>query len=65
MKVVSKELKDLIFKMLQPERTRIQIDDIYKHPWLSAQLNKGGLRLNFGKMQSFSKFSKVIVYLVS
>ena len=59
MENISAELKDLIFRMMQPKDKRITIEQIYEHPWMKAPLTKNALKLNFGKIINFSKFSKV------
>jgi hypothetical protein len=59
MKNLSQELKDLIGKMLQPEKKRITMEEIFSHPWMMTNLGKTNLRLSFGKMMNFAKYSKV------
>lgn len=59
MKTVSKSAKDLIGKILQPEGKRISTNDIFNDPWVLKEGNKAGLKVNFNKMASFTKFSKI------
>jgi hypothetical protein len=59
MKTVSKNAKELIQKILQPEGKRISIADIFNDPWVIKESSKGPLKINFNKLSSFSKFSKV------
>lgn len=61
MKSVSKAVKDLIAKILQPEPKRIAATDIFNDPWVLKETSKGPLKLNFNKLSSFSKYSKVNV----
>ena len=66
MKKISFELKDLIKKMLVPAKNRITIDKIFQHPWVkAAELNKANIRLNYGKIINFSKYSKLKTFAVS
>lgn len=37
MKNISSELKDLIKKILVPEKQRISIDQILNHPWMTCK----------------------------
>ena len=59
MKAISKGAKDLIQKILQPEGKRISIAEIFNDPWVIKEGNKGPLKMNFTRLASFSKFSKV------
>lgn len=59
MKTVSKAVKDLIVKILQPENKRILIADIFHDSWVLKEGTKNALKLNFSRMSSFSKYSKV------
>lgn len=60
MKQVSPEVKNLIKRMLVPARERISISEIYEHPWMNVStLSKQSLKLNYGRIMSFSKYSKV------
>lgn len=65
MKKVSPELKDLISKILQPEHSRLKIDQIYQHPWMNMQLQKPDAKVNFSKIINFSKFSKLKTFVAS
>jgi len=56
---VSKPAKELISKILVPDSKRIIIQDIYNDPWILKESTKNPLKLTFGKLQNFSKFSKV------
>lgn len=59
MENVSLFCKDLIKRMLKPVEERINIDQVYKHPWMSVKPNKTSLMVDFKKMANFSKFSKI------
>ena len=59
MKPVSKDCKDLIFRMLQPEDKRITLEKIYQHPWIRAEVPSTPLKLNFKRLKEFVKFNKV------
>ena len=66
MKHISGELKNLIKKMLVPAKVRITIEEIFNHPWMKAdEVNKVQLKLNFGKIISFTKYSKLKTFTVS
>lgn len=66
MKKISSELKDLIKRMLVPAKERISIKEIFDHPWMKQeQINKSLLKLNFGKIINFSKYSKLKTFAVS
>jgi hypothetical protein len=60
MKTVSKGAKDLLQKILLHEGKRISIVDIFNDPWIQKESNKGPLKINFNKLVTFSKFSKVV-----
>lgn len=55
MKKISSELKDLISKILQSEDKRYTIDQILHHPWMTSNLNRIDLKLNFSRMKKFSR----------
>lgn len=59
---VSSECKDLIQKILVPADKRYTIDQIFNHPWMLKELSNKPLKVSFGKVQSFSKFSKVFIW---
>lgn len=59
MKSVGKSAKDLIAKVLQVEGKRMSAEEIFHHPWMLKEGSKAPLKLNFGKMVNFSKYSKV------
>ena len=62
MEGVSSECKDLIQKILLPADKRLNLDQIFNHPWmLKEPLSNKPLKVSFAKVQSFSKFSKVII----
>lgn len=66
MKNVSLELKNLIKRMLVPAKERISIAEIYEHPWMNVtEVSKQNLRLNYGRIINFSKFSKVTPLIIS
>ena len=56
---VSEALRDLLSKLLVPDIKRLSIKDIFEHPWMKGDQQKSALKLNFGKLANFSKFSKV------
>lgn len=62
MKTVSKAVKDLIVKILQPEGKRISIADIFHDPWVLKECPKNPLKPNFSRMSAFSKYSKVTAF---
>ena len=64
MKPVSKECKDLIFRMLQPEDKRITLEQIYQHPWIKAEIPSTPLKLNFKRLKDFVKYNKVQICLI-
>lgn len=59
MEDISSECKDLIKKILLPMDQRLSIEDIFKHPWMNKDLPAKPLKLSFGKLMNFSKFSKI------
>jgi serine/threonine protein kinase len=58
-KHLSAEVKDLIKKILVPNKQRITIEEILKHPWMTKQLSHEPLKIDFKKLREFSSFSKV------
>ncbi len=66
---VSSALKDLIKKILVEDDKRLTIKQIFDHPWMSSKASNAPLKLNFGKMSNFSKFSKLktlaVTYIAS
>ena len=60
MKGVSNSTKDLIKKILVSDKERLTLKQLFEHPWMTEQLNKDPLKVNFAKMCNFTKFSKVI-----
>jgi len=64
MKTVSKSAKDLIGKILQPEDKRVSATDIFNDPWIAKEGNTGPLKLNFSKLTTFSKFTKVTLSVI-
>ena len=66
---VSSSLKDLIKKILMDDEKRLTIKQIFEHPWMVSKANSTPLKLNFGKMSNFSKFSKLktlaVTYIAS
>lgn len=55
-------MKDLISRMLVLPEKRISLEEISGHPWMTKQLPQVALYLDFKKMRSFTKFSKVVVW---
>lgn len=49
--------------MLSPQDVRIGIKDIIKHPWMTMKLSDRKLNINFEKIRSYSKFSKVTYFI--
>lgn len=60
MKSVSAECKDLIKRLLMPEKSRITIQEVFEHPWMKVNLSMDPLQVNFKKLLEFRKYSKVI-----
>jgi hypothetical protein len=65
LKAISKEAKDLIYKILLPADKRISIKEIFEHPWMNVNLPTTTQKVSFRKMHEFSKFSKVSLSLFS
>lgn len=65
MKLISIECKDLIRRMLKPQDERISIKEIFDHPWMNTELKKAKLKLNYGKIINFAKYSKLKTFAVS
>ena len=42
-----------------PQKDRISLKDIAAHPWMSMKSCERKLNINFEKIRSYSKFSKV------
>jgi serine/threonine protein kinase len=64
-KHLSAEVKDLIKKILVPNKQRITIEEILKHPWMTKQLSHEPLKIDFKKLREFSSFSKLKALAVS
>lgn len=64
MNKISNELKDLIKKILVPVEERITIDEILDHPWMTGQTKSEPLKLDFGRIKSFSSYSRVIIFVI-
>ena len=58
-KGLSNELVDLLRRILVPQPDRISLKDIVSHPWLGMKTGERKLNINFEKIRSYSKFSKV------
>lgn len=58
-KSISNQLKDLLKKIFVPDHLRIMLPEIYHHPWIRAEIGDRLIKVNYGKMISFSKYSKV------
>ena len=58
-KGLSNELVDLLRRILVPQADRINLKDIVSHPWLGMKTGERKLNINFEKIRSYSKFSKV------
>jgi hypothetical protein len=64
MKTVSKAGKELIQKILMEESKRISLADIFNDPWILKETSRTPLKVNFNRLVTFSKFSKVSLPLV-
>lgn len=51
--------------MLSPDERRISLKEIMAHPWMNNEIPRRELSINFEKIRSYSKFSKVLVVLGS
>lgn len=58
-KHLTEEVKDLIKRILTPAETRITIEEIMNHPWMTKQLPLSTLQLDFKRLRNFSNFSKL------
>ena len=63
MKHVSSDVKSLIEKILVPDTKRITCAEIFKNQWVLREAPKNPLKINFSRMQSFTKFSKVTLFV--
>lgn len=61
-KHLTEEVKDLIRRILVPAETRITIEEIMNHPWMTKQLPLSTLQLDFKRLRNFSNFSKVVIH---
>lgn len=59
MKTVSGECKDLIKKLLLPDKERLTIQEIFNHPWMKMELSNSPLLINYEKLREFKKYTKV------
>jgi hypothetical protein len=59
MEGVSEGAKSLIARILVPDSKRITCEEIFKDPWILEESSKTPLKVDFTRMVSFSKFSKV------
>jgi len=64
-KGLSPELVDLMRKILVPQGNRISLKDIAGHPWMGMKSSEKKLNINFDKIRSYSKFSKVTMMVGS
>lgn len=51
--------KDLLKKMLSSEDRRIQIDQIFKHPWMVVPQKKIKIKVDFSYIARYHQFSKL------
>ena len=56
---ISPAAKHLIQKILLPDGKRMTCEDIFRDPWVLKQHSKTPLKVNFSRMSSFAKFSKI------
>lgn len=56
---ISVQLKDLLKRIFVPDEERITIKEIFEHPWMKIDVPNIPLHINFHKMASFTKYSKV------
>lgn len=65
----SPEIKDLIGKILVDVKSRIQLKEIFNHPWMKEGHASSTCRISIRKMLNFSKFNElkktVAVYVAS
>ena len=59
---MSNDAKMLISRILMPDTKRLGCQQIFKDSWILREAPKAPMKLNFTRMQSFSKFSKVRQY---
>lgn len=59
MEGVSASAKSLITKILMPDNKRLSSSEIFKDPWILKESSKVPLKVNFSRMASFAKFSKI------
>ncbi len=59
MKNISKPVKELITKILQPESKRISAIDIFADSWVLKENSRVPLKLSYSRLSNFSKYSKV------
>ncbi len=45
--------------MLQPEGQRMALKDVMWHPWMTRKPSEKRLNINFEKIRTYSKLSKV------
>jgi hypothetical protein len=55
----------LLKKLLSKESERPSAAEVFDHPWLKNKQNSTLMKLNFSKLASFSKFSKMKTLAVS
>lgn len=60
----SDHLKDLLCRIFTVEEKRPSASELFDHPWIKEEQSKTNLKLNFGKLANFSKFSKVFFKLL-
>lgn len=51
MKAVSSECKDLIKKLLLPDKDRLTIAEVFNHPWMKMELSGSPLQINYEKLR--------------
>lgn len=59
METISSSAKSLITRILMPEGKRLSPSEIFKDPWILKESSKTPLKVNFSRMASFAKFSKI------
>ena len=58
-KYLTKDVKDLIRKILVPADERLTLDQILKHPWMTKSLGTEPINLDLKRLKNFTSFSKV------
>jgi len=54
-------MRDILRKLFSKEAIRPTSNSLFSHPWLQKREPGLTIKLNFSKLASFSKFSKVYI----